>query len=333
ALERLEVADAIHRAGAQKITRLCLAASNGTKVETSIAEVSRGAQSALSLSRAKFDQILFEKAKHAGAICLEGVAVKSCLYEDGSPCGVEATSLEEGRSVIFRSRLVVDASGRNSRLMLTREERATGARGARLYALKAHLRHIDDIADQVELYFFPHGYGGLSRIEDGLVNLCFITNERAIKESFGDPWATVERTIKNNSLARQRLLHAEVEGRWLTVGPLRFGPRRLAQKGVLAVGDSSGMIDPFTGTGIQIALRAGELAAEAIIRAMDSSRDLFTRALACYQLSYEREFGKRMKAAALLRRAAFSPQTANVLAALLSHAPRLARFILHATRA
>ncbi|MEW6213109.1 MAG: FAD-dependent monooxygenase, partial [Acidobacteriota bacterium] len=78
ALERLEVADAIHRAGAQKITRLCLAASNGTKVETSIAEVSRGSQSALSLSRAKFDQILFEKAKHAGAICLEGVAVKSC---------------------------------------------------------------------------------------------------------------------------------------------------------------------------------------------------------------------------------------------------------------
>lgn len=332
-LERLEVRDAIHRAGAQPITRLCLTASNGTKVETSIAEMSRGARSALSLSRARLDQILFEKAKQAGSVCLEGVAVKNCIFEDGSPCGVEAMSIDEGRMVTFRSRLVVDASGRNSRLMLTREERAAGARGGRLYALKAHLRRVEGITDQVELYFFPQGYGGLSRIEDGLVNLCFITSERAIREAGGDPPAVVDRTIKNNSLARSRLLHAEVEGRWLTVGPLRFGARRLAQSGVLAIGDASGMIDPFTGTGIQIALRAGELAAEAIIKAMDSNRDLFPHAMAHYRTSYEREFGRRMKVAALLRRAAFSPQTANLLAALLARAPQLARRLLRATRA
>jgi geranylgeranyl reductase family protein len=332
-LERLEALEAIRQANAQPITRLCLVASNGTKVETSIAEVSRGAPSALSLSRARFDQILFEKAKHAGAACLEGVAVKDCIFENGSPCGVEALSMEEGRMMTFRSRLVVDASGRASRLMLTREERTAGARGARLYALKAHLRRVEGIEDQVELYFFPQGYGGLSRIEDNLVNLCFITNEKAIKESFGDPQTVVGRTIKNNSLARQRLLNSEVEGRWLTVGPLRFDARRLYRHGVLAVGDASGMIDPFTGTGIQIALRAGELAAEAIIRAFDSNEDLFTRALSHYQTGYELEFGKRMKMAALLRRAAFSPQTANLLAALLARSPRLARRLLRATRA
>ncbi len=332
-LERLEVTSEIHRAGAQPITRLCLASSNGTKVETSIAEMSHGAPSALSLSRARLDQILFEKAKQAGATCLEGVAVKNCIFDDGSPCGVEAMAIDEGRQVTFRSRLVVDASGRASRLMLTREERSVGARGSRLYALKAHLRRVEGITDQVELYFFPQGYGGLSRIEDGLANLCFITTERAIKEANGDPLTVVERTMKNNSLARSRLLHAEVEGRWLTVGPLRFGARRLAQQGVLAVGDSSGMIDPFTGTGIQIALRAGELAADAIIEAFNSNRDLFAHALAHYRSGYEREFGKRMKVAALLRRAAFSPQTANLLAALLARAPGIARRLLRATRA
>ncbi|HEY7545454.1 MAG TPA: tryptophan 7-halogenase [Blastocatellia bacterium] len=332
-LERLGVADAIHQAGAQQITRLCLAASNGTKVETSIAEMSHGAESALSLSRARLDQLLFENAKGAGAICLEGLAVKNCLFADGSPCGIEAMSIEESREVTFTSRLVVDASGRSSRLMLRPEERKAGARGGRLYGLKAHLRRVEGITDQVELYFFPQGYGGLSRIEDGLVNLCFIASERAIKESGGDAAKVVERTVKNNSLARQRLLHAEAEGRWLVVGPLQFGARRLAQSGVLAVGDASGMIDPFTGTGIQIALRAGELAAEAIIKAFDSNGELLPLALDHYQSSYEREFGKRMKVAALLRRAAFSPQTANLLAALLARAPRLARRLLLATRA
>jgi flavin-dependent dehydrogenase len=37
---------------------------------------------------------------------------------------------------------------------------------------------------------------------------------------------------------------------------------------VIAIGDASGMIDPFTGTGIQIALRTGEIAAEAIIETL-----------------------------------------------------------------
>jgi geranylgeranyl reductase family protein len=332
-LERLGVLDRLFDAGAQKIRSLNLVPSGGSPVVARISEMSRCSPVAMSLSRARFDRVLFERAQEAGATCLEGIAVKEVIVEGGRPRGVEALSLSEGEAHTFHAPLIVDASGRNSRLTLTRRERIGGRPGSRLYALKAHFTSVEDIEDQVELYFFSNGYGGLSRVEDGMVNLCFIASERAFKAAGGDPEKIVEQSIMRNRLARQRLRKAEISGRWLSTGPLTFGARRLDRDGVITAGDSSGMIDPFTGTGIQIALRTGELAAEAIITTGTDGDDPAARAISVYRAGYDREFGKRMKVAGMLRRAVFSPSLLNALSGVLARAPWLARRMLRATRA
>jgi flavin-dependent dehydrogenase len=92
------------------------------------------------------------------------------------------------------------------------------------------------------------------------------------------------------------------------------------------------MIDPFTGTGIQMALRTGEIAAEAIIESFNST-SIFEAALEMYAERYESEFGKRMRVASLLRNAAFSPSTASLFAGVLASMPGLTRRVLRATRA
>jgi flavin-dependent dehydrogenase len=160
-----------------------------------------------------------------------------------------------------------------------------------------------------------------------------------------------------NALAGERMRGAEVVGKWYSAGPLTFGRRRLAQDGVIAIGDASGMIDPFTGTGIQMALRTGEMAAEAIFEAMgashssktssgrletsahvvtgnsqDPSASFLDSVISGYRRRYEHEFDNRMKVAGLLRAAAFSPPTASQVAGVLAHAPRLANLMLKATR-
>jgi flavin-dependent dehydrogenase len=336
-LERLGVMSAMMRAGAQRLTQLSLVVASGKRVQTPMAAMSDVAEWAMSLSRARFDQILFEQARTVGADCREGMAVKQCLIEDGNARGVEALSLADGKMVRYHAPLIVDASGRNSRLMVNREERRAGLRGSRLYGLKAHLANVEGIAEQVELYFFPQGYGGLSLVEDNLVNLCFIAGEQTFRAAGGDPAKIVEQTVMRNALARERLRGAEVVGKWHSVGPLAFGHRRLSQSGVLAIGDASGMIDPFTGTGIQIALRTGELAAQAIMDAMSEGADnqrasLFNRALSYYAEAYAREFGSRMKVAGWLRRVALSPAIAGPVASLLALSPGLTRRILRATR-
>jgi len=359
-LERFGVMDRMLAAGAQKLTRVSLITSNGNSVQTHISTMSGDAPWAMSLSRARFDQILIDRAREAGAECIEGVAVKNCSFEGGLPSGVEALSLSDGKKVHFKARFIVDASGRNSRLMVGKRERVAGRRGSRLYALKAHLRGVESTGESVELFFFPQGYGGLARVEDDLVNLCFIVDEQTLKTAGGDPARVIETSLMNNRLARKRLRNASVVGKWYSAGPLTFGRRRLTRNGVIAIGDASGMIDPFTGTGIQIAVRTGELAADAISEVIDVSGALSSgrigpaahlptstkvkpgngersdsvvdKVLNLYSQSYEREFDNRMKTAGLLRVAAFSPLTAGVVARVLTRAPRLASLIFRATR-
>lgn len=340
-LNRLGVMERLLAAGAQKISTLSLVAWNGRHVEAPVSEVSN-MPFALSLSRARFDEVLFERARRAGALCLERYSVKRCLYEAGRVCGVEAMSLADGKRVRFEASLVVDASGRSSRVSLSKGERIAGSRGSRPFALKAHMKGVEGIADQVELYFFPGGYGGLSAIEDGLANLCFITDERTLRSAGGDPLAVVRQTVQSNKVARERLSGAQSVGKWVSGGPLIFGRRRPGAD-VIAIGDAAGMIDPFTGTGIQIAVRSGELAAEAIIASLNSnsggraSHDarrpgLIADVLSRYALGYEREFGKRMKIAGLLRVPAFSPGIASLFGRVLSASPWLARAVLRASR-
>lgn len=347
-LERFGVMERMLAAGAQKIVRVSLVVASGKSVQTRVSRMSHDATWAMSLSRARFDQILFDRAREAGATCLEGVAVNGCVFDERGTRGVEALSLKEGARVSFEAPVIIDASGRNSRLMVDKRERIAGRRGSRLYALKAHFNGVQGIDDQVELYFFPQGYGGLSLVEDGLVNLCFIVTEQALKDAAGDPSRVVEHTLMNNRLARERLRGAEPAGKWHSAGPLTFGRRRLARDGVIAIGDASGMIDPFTGTGIQMALRTGEMAAEAIVKAMGAVRStavpedrgagrqrqstVLDSVLACYARQYESEFYKRMRVAGLLRAAAFSPAAASVVASVLTRMPRLTNLVLRATR-
>ncbi|MEK6284665.1 MAG: NAD(P)/FAD-dependent oxidoreductase [Acidobacteriota bacterium] len=350
-LERLGVMDRMLAAGARKITGVRLILATGKSVQTHISKISDDAGWAMSLSRARFDQILFDRARETGAVCLEGVAVKGCVFTDGILRGVEALSLPEGASVRFEAPLIIDASGRNSRLMLGKRERIAGRRGSRLYALKGHFKGVEGIDDQVELYFFPQGYGGMSVVEDGLVNLCFIVDQRALKSAGGDPSSIIEHTLMKNSLARERLQGAEIVGKWYSAGPLTFGRRRLERNGVIAIGDASGMIDPFTGTGIQMALRTGEMAADAVFEAIagqvpsgvsaarvgmamsgSASSSFLDSVLACYTRRYEHEFDNRMKVAGLLRAAAFSTPTGGLVARVLERAPRLTSLVLRATR-
>ena len=347
-LLRLGVMDRMLAAGAQKIARVDLVVPSGKSVQALVSEMSDQAKWAMSLSRARFDQILFDRAREAGATCLEGVAVKGCGFDADGTATVDALSLKEGARVNFKARVIIDASGRNSRLMVEKRERIAGRRGSRLYALKAHFKGIEGISDQVELFFFPQGYGGLSLVEGGLVNLCFIVSEKSLKEGGGDPSRVVEGTLMNNRHARERLAGAQLVGKWQSAGPLTFGRRRLARDGVIAIGDASGMIDPFTGTGIQMALRTGEMAACAIVKEMgarpgrpaaeDPGVGLPQRAglvdsvLEAYSCQYEKEFYGRMRVAGLLRTAAFSPPAANAAASILTRVPGLVRPLLRATR-
>ncbi|HEU4391745.1 MAG TPA: FAD-dependent oxidoreductase [Blastocatellia bacterium] len=335
-LERAGLIDTVIRAGAKSLTRLVLCPMNGRRVEAPISSISNTGGSALSLSRKRLDAILFEKAQAGGATCIQRVSVRGAIRRGSFATGVEALSLSTGKPLAFHGDVVVDASGRSSRLAPKKRSRPPGRE--RLYAMKAHFSGVNNIDRIVGLLFFPNGYGGISQIEGDLANVCFIAPESIIRKHRGDGASVLADTMMMNPAGREWLTGSRVEEGWLTVGPLSFGPGRLANQGVLAVGDAAGMNDPFTGTGIMIAIRGAELAATAIVTSLgaagsgEAAIDPVQAALLSYKEQYSAQFGSLMTAAAGLRRAAFSPRIANIVAGAFTRIPDLMQLLLQRTR-
>ena len=63
-------------------------------------------------------------------------------------------------------------------------------------------------------------------------------------------------------------------------------------RGLLLVGDSGGMVNPFNGEGIAYAMESGELAAEVIAQALSRpTDDARERALAAYPQALKQAYG------------------------------------------
>jgi flavin-dependent dehydrogenase len=96
----------------------------------------------------------------------------------------------------------------------------------------------------------------------------------------------------------------------------------------LAIGDSAAFIDPFTGSGMLMAFESGELVAQAILR---HNWDLFSDLANDYTASYRRTFDSRLRICGLLRRAAFSPNLAEIGIAICGASERLRGRLARAT--
>ncbi|MCV5556052.1 hypothetical protein OFN13_33720, partial [Escherichia coli] len=70
--------------------------------------------------------------------------------------------------------LIVDATGRRRALARKFEKRKAGRHAPSLVAFKTHLHGARPSTETCEIYLYHSGYGGLSPIEDGSCNICFI---------------------------------------------------------------------------------------------------------------------------------------------------------------
>jgi flavin-dependent dehydrogenase len=228
--------------------------------------------------------------------------------------------------------LTIDATGR-TRSLARRFEVKTGPRKpADLVAFKTHVRGASIAEDVCEIYSYGGGYGGSSRVEGGLFNVCFIASAADTKRYASDPELVLREVVFSNKQARKSLELAEVVEPWHAVPIERFGRGKLVPaNGLIAVGDSAAFIDPFTGSGILLALESSRIASNAIIDNFSKSLDLRKMA-ADYRREYAAAFDSRLRVCSALRHAAFVPWLADVTIIALSLSTGLRKRLARATR-
>lgn len=290
---------------------------------------------AMGLSRAEMDERLLRRASDAGAQVIEEAHVTNLLIENQRVRGV--TIKRGATEATYRAAITIDASGRArslTRQVISKPDRTPGQR-APMVAFKAHLENTAVAPGACEIYFYRGGYGGLSSIENGLSNLCFIASARDVRVCGADADRVMREVVCQNQRAIITLENARTSSPWLAVSLEGFGRHSLAPaNGLLAIGDAASFIDPFTGSGMLMALESGQLAASAISNYLEANDD--SRTLDClrrnYSAAYHRTFDSRLKICSVMRKAAFVPGLAEVAVRLFGASEVIRRRLAKATR-
>src|SRR5215468_11124469 len=328
--DRLGASERIFDAGAAIIKEWTLFAPDGRGVKAPMEWVADGHTHAIGISRARMDLILLDCAREAGVEAREGFHVSPRLRRENGMSFVEGKA--DGETVQrFSAPIVIDASGRNGVFSNQIAQQTSRLGGSRLFGCKVHLRAVEGMRELGELFFFRDGYGGMCDVENGRTNLCFITTEATLREAKGDRERLLELTMRSNPAARRRLRNAVIDGEWLGTGPITYGRRR-PKPGVISIGDAGAFIDPFTGSGILLALSSGELAAEAISQAFYAGVSDVEVIAKRYDRLHRAKFGWRFRACAILRAAAFSPTARNALVTAMTRWRPLTKLIAQSTR-
>jgi flavin-dependent dehydrogenase len=332
--DRLGVKDQMFAAGPATLAETVFYSRNGSKV--SVPSSWFGSDGvALGLSRAEMDERLLRRAGAAGATVLEDAHVTDLVFEEGR---VQGVAIKAGsRRETYRAAITIDATGRTRALArrLPAVKENTKQKRPPMIAFKAHLENTLVAPGACEIYFYRRGYGGLSSIENGLSNLCFIASAHDVRSCASDADRVMREVVSQNRRARFTLAGARAQTPWLAVSLEGFGRQEVAPaEGLLTVGDAASFIDPFTGSGMLMALESGELASSAIGNYLNADRESpnLNALRVNYTAAYQRVFDSRLKVCSLLRKAAFVPGLAELAIRFFGASNQIRRRLVQATR-
>ena len=249
-LARMGFGEELRKNGAETITHFRLVRRDGTAVEAQLPGP------VMSISRRCLDSLAAGAAERAGAEMRFGAPVLSLEGDLQKGFRVKGLDWEMGaRAVVGAWGRCSPLDGRLGRSFIRRKSFLFGF-GKMLVGKSEHL------ANRAVLHFFEGGYVGLSRVEGGLVNLAALANSRVAQAAHHDFDLLLDRLCGESPA-----LGADLEGLKPVPGPpLVSEPVYLGRHGALAgdvlcAGDAAGVIDPYTGTGMSLALLFGEAVA------------------------------------------------------------------------
>jgi menaquinone-9 beta-reductase len=332
--ERLGVADRMLAAGPAQLTETVFYSRKGKHTTVPSAWFGAGGV-ALGLSRAEMDEQLLRRASEAGAQVLEDTQVADLLLDKGQVVGLSVK--REGAEAGYRAPVTIDATGRTRALArrVGQSRNTTKSHRASLVAFKAHLENARVGPGACEIYFYRGGYGGLSSIEKGLSNLCFIVSAREVRDCGADAERVMREVVCQNRRAAYALGPARARTPWLAVSLEGFGRHSVTPTtGLLSIGDAASFIDPFTGSGMLMALESGELAARVIGDHMPAIRSGagLAEVEGSYRAAYLKKFLSRLRICSLMRRAAFVPGLAQMAIGVFGASDHLRQRVSRATR-
>jgi flavin-dependent dehydrogenase len=263
----------------RQVQRFRLHAPSGRWVE------SRLPLGGFGLRRFTLDERLYQLARDRGVRFALKTTVKDIAFSEDR-FEVRAS---DGRE--WEAKTVVGSFGKRSGLD-RRLDRSFAKEPADYIGVKFYVE-TDFPEDLVALYNFDGGYAGAVRVEDGTVDVAYLTRSRQLRANGG--LEELEETVLYRSPPLRDLLTTtrRADVRPLTISNISFSPKEQVRNHVLMVGDAAGMIPPLCGNGMAMGVHAAKLASESVVAYL-SGRETREGMERGFHRRWQRQFARRL---------------------------------------
>jgi flavin-dependent dehydrogenase len=222
--------------------------------------------------RSEFDQMMLENAREHGVDAHEGVRVHEVLFDGDRAAGVRIRE-DGGAFRDVHAKVVVDASGQNGLLMN-----------------KLGLRVWDPLLNKGAIWTYWEGAyrdsgrdeGATLVIQNGnkmgwfwyiplhsdIVSVGVVAPFDYLFKGRHNYGQTYEEEVERCPGVKERVAPAKMVTGYFATKDYSYRSRQVAGDGWVLVGDAFGFLDPLYSSGVLLALKSGEMAADAIVEGL-----------------------------------------------------------------
>jgi menaquinone-9 beta-reductase len=274
------------------------------------------------VSRYALDHHLYQKALAAGVNIVQAQVTEVHFENDA----FTVVTSEEKR---YTAQIIIGAYGKRSNIDKQLQREFIKKKSPWL-GIKAHYQ-AEFPADLVALHNFRGGYCGLSQVEGGVVNACYLAHYESFKQ-YKNTDDFQERILCQNPFLKDFFSRAvPLFDKPLAISQVAFSQKKSVENHILMCGDTAGLIHPLCGNGMAMAIHSAKIASELIIkyfqRKIENREELETQ----YATSWDRAFKKRLFTGRLVQSVLQSASITSVLLKGLQLYPSLLPLIVKQT--
>jgi flavin-dependent dehydrogenase len=273
------------------------------------------------ISRYKLDHFLYQKALTNGCIVINETVTDVFFSDDA----FTITTPNE----FLSAKIVLGAFGKRSNIDQVLS-RSFFSKKSPWLAVKGHYNGTFD-DDLVALHNFKGGYCGVSKVENNIINICYLADYATFK-----PYKNIEE-YQRNVLYKNQHLKTIFENSTplfdnpLTISQVSFDKKKPVENHILMIGDTAGLIHPLCGNGMAMAIHSAKIASELVLDYYSGkivSREALEKN---YAQQWKKNFGKRLRMGRILAKILKNKTITSGLVAITVALPALLPKIIKQT--
>lgn len=219
--------------------------------------------------RSEFDKMMLDNAAEHGVNVHEGVRVMDVIFEGDRAVGVSLKD-ENGEMREVRADVVVDASGQTSMLLnklkLKMPDKRLNKGSIWTYYKGAERQTgIDEGATVIMQLQGKHGWFWYIPLQDDMVSVGVVGDFDYLFKGRKNHEQTYAEEMAKCPAVQERLANAEQVNKIFATKDFTYRSSQASGDGWVMIGDAYGFLDPLYSSGVLLALKSGELAADAIV--------------------------------------------------------------------